>query len=155
MTIEDLRTSLRRGEELEDLVVVSKNTTTGLLIVANKRKGAIAGPSTLSGVSKPARGLDAMKVGQIVSGQIISHTPQGWMVQLSASLRGRIHPCDVADDLSQAAKGKMAFKMDQDIKAYVLHIDRRSRMIDLSTRASRLAAEKTTNVVDPEIGSLQ
>ena len=155
MTIENLRSSLRPGEQLEDLVVVSKNATTGLLIVANKRKGAAAGPSTLSGISKPSRGIDAIKTGQIVSGQIISHTPQGWMVQLGTNLRGQIHPCDVADDLSETAKGKRALTLDQDIKAYVLHNDRRTRMIDLSTRPSRLALENAGPIVDPEIEGLQ
>ena len=36
LTIEQIRASLKPGDHIDDLVVVSKNSTSGLLIVANK-----------------------------------------------------------------------------------------------------------------------
>ena len=156
LTIDQLRSSLKPGDRIDDLVVVSKNSANGLLIVANKKSATKPVPvPSASGVSKPAREIDAFRPGQSVTGQIISHTPQGAMIQLASHLRGRIHPCDAVDDLSLIAGDKLEteLKLDQDVTAYVLSVNRGHRSIELSTRPSRLSTD-APKVIDREINSL-
>lgn len=143
MGVDELRKTLKVGEKLEDLAVVSKNATSGLIIVANKRAKK---PAT--GISTPARNFDAIAVGDVLPGRVVSKTPQGAMVRLGKKIRGRVAPTDASDDLS--APG---LKVDDDVLCYVLKVDAESRAIDLSTRKSRVQPDSAPKVVDPEIDS--
>ncbi|ORX37905.1 putative rRNA processing-related protein [Kockovaella imperatae] len=158
VTIEQIRTSLKAGDLLDDLVVVSKNATSGLVIVAYRKPSMAASKAgtSSSGVSKPAREIDAFSPGQIVSGQIISYTHQGAMVQLTSHLRGRIHPCDAVDDFSMVSGEKVhqVLELDKDVSAYVLKVNKSNRTIELSTRPSRLGTGNSAKIVDKEVESL-
>ncbi len=149
MGVDDLRASLKTGDKLEDLVVISKNATSGLVIVANKRI-----IKTVSGISTSAKSFDTVQRGQIVPGRVISHIPQGTMVQLPNSLRGRVHPCDASDDLSVIAAGKGPLNVDDSIMCYVLKSNPSTRIIDLSTRQSRTQPDKASEVLDKEIDNI-
>ncbi|EJT49659.1 rRNA processing-related protein [Trichosporon asahii var. asahii CBS 2479] len=144
MGVDELRKSLKVGEKLEDLVVVSKNATSGLIIVANKR----AKKGIPTGISTPARNFDAIAVGDVLPGRVISKTPQGAMVRLGKKIRGRVAPTDASDDLS--APG---LKVDDDVLCCVLKVDAESRAIDLSTRKSRVQPYSAPAIVDAEINS--
>ena len=146
MSVEDLRSTLTTGEMLDDLIVVSKNSTSGLLIVANKRSS-----KTPSGVSRSAESIDNMEVGVITPGHVLSHTPGGAMIQLGSGTRGRVHPCDAADDFSAIASGAGPLNVDDDVMCYVLKTNTSTRIIDLSTRPSRIQPDKASEVVDKEI----
>lgn len=140
MGVDELRKSLKVGEKLEDLVVVSKNASSGLLIVANKRKNA--------GISAPSRAIGELAVGDVVPGRVISRSAQGAMLRLGGKARGRVHPTDMADDFALAA-GEGCLAVDENTLCYILKID--GKNIDLSTRPSRVQPEKKGKVVDAEI----
>ena len=155
--VEELRSSLKVGERLDDLVVVSKNAQSGLVIVANKR---VEGAGTLarstsenkSGISGVAKSFDAFKAGSIVEGTVASHTPQGTMIQLTSSIKGRVHPTDAADDLGIIASGDGPLNIGEKVKCYVIKSHPSTRIIDLSTRPSRLGQK--SEIVDAEIQAL-
>ena len=156
--IEELRGSLKVGERLDDLIVVSKNAQSGLVIVANKR--AVGSSSRLptiateakSGISAMAKSFDSIKPGSIIEGTVASHTPQGTMVQLTAALKGRVHPTDAADDFSIIANGQGPLNVGEKVKCYVLKSNPATRIIDLSTRPSRLG--EASDIVDPEVENI-
>lgn len=153
--IDELRASLKIGERLDELIVVSKNAQTGLVIVANKRSGPSKKPElpAKTGISGGAKTWDSIKVGDKVTGTVVNHTPQGTMVQLSAQIRGRVHPTDAADDFSVIAGGEGPLNIGEKVECYVLRSNPATRIIDLSTRTSRVKGEG--EVIDPEIESLQ
>lgn len=144
--VDDIRATLKKREALEDLVVVSKNPTSGLFLVANKRA-----TKTPSGISKSASFIDAIEVGHTVPGRVVSHTPRGAVIQLAHGLRGRVHPCDASDDLSIIASGDGSLNIDEHVTCYVLKSNPATRIIDLSTRPSRTQPETSGEIVDQEI----
>ncbi|KAL1413196.1 rRNA biogenesis protein rrp5 [Vanrija albida] len=150
MGVDDLRASLKVGDRIDDLVVVSKNPTSGLLIVANKRVKAAV--KAASGVSASARAIDELAVGDVIPGRVIGRTAQGAMVKLGNNIRGRVAPTDSADDLALAA-GDGALNVDDTVMCYILKIDAPTRNIDLSTRKSRVQPEAKGKIVDAEITS--
>lgn len=141
MGIAELRASIKTGEKLDDLMVVSKNAISGLIILANKRK-------TPTGISGPTRNIGEIAAGDVVPGRIIAVTPQGAMVKLGGKERGRVHPADSSDDLALAA-GDGCLRVDENVLCYVLKID--GKNIDLSTRRSRVQPEAGSAVVDTEV----
>jgi len=145
-SIDDLRASLKAGEKLEDLVAISKNSTSGLFIVANKRA-----TKTLSGILNSAKSIEDIEVGQILPGRVLSHSPQGAIIQLSHGLKGRVHPCDASDDLSSIASGDGPLKIDDNVMCYVLKSNPSTRIIDLSIRQSRTEPDMVPEIVDKEI----
>ena len=149
LNVDELRASLKVGEKLEDLVVISKNFTSGLLIVANKR-----GNHLPSGISRTASSIGSIEPGQIIPGRVISHTPQGTMVQLSDAMKGRVHPCDASDDLSIIAAGQGPLNIDDNVTCYVLKANPSTRIIDLSTRKSRTQPGDGHEVVDKEVRAI-
>ncbi|WWD20117.1 hypothetical protein CI109_104592 [Kwoniella shandongensis] len=162
MGIDELRSTLKVGEKIDDLVVVSKNPASGLVIVNLKRTPT--GVTTkktktkdekkdeaASGISRNVKAIDAIQPGQFITGTVIENTAQGTMIQLPGSIRGRVHPCDATDDLSVISAGKAPLKVDQEVKCYVLNVNKQKRAIDLSTRPSRVDSDNANAVVDKEI----
>lgn len=147
MGVDELRSALKTGEKLDDLVVVSKNPTSGLLIVANKRE-KVTKPAT--GISNAARSFDDLTVGDVLPGRVISVTPNGAMLRIGKTIRGRVAPTDQSDDLSRAA-GEGSLKVDDNVLCCILDVDAANRTVDLSTRKSRTAPEEKIKPVDPEI----
>jgi rRNA biogenesis protein RRP5 len=153
--VAELRSSLKVGERLDELVVVSKNATSGLLIVANKPStSATSAAKPTSGISRSAVSMDALEVGQVVPGRVISHTPQGTMIQLGSALRGRVHPTDTADDLSLVAGPDGPLKVDDNTMCYILSVNPATKIIDLSTRKSRTDADSAIPIIDKEVANV-
>ncbi|WVQ96181.1 hypothetical protein IAU59_003284 [Kwoniella sp. CBS 9459] len=165
MGIDELRSSLKAGDKIEDLVVVSKNPISGLIIVNIKR--TITAPTktkptkkekeekAASGISQNVKAIDEIQVGQILNGTVREHTAQGTNVQLPGRLRGRIHPFDAVDDLSLLVDGHAPLAVDQEVKCYVLNVNKEKRAVDLSTRLSRVDAAAAKTVIDKEIESVK
>ncbi|OWT39295.1 rRNA biogenesis protein RRP5 [Cryptococcus neoformans Bt1] len=155
--IEELRGSLKEGEKIDDLVVVSKNPVSGLIIVnikktvAAKKEKAKKEDKAPSGISAHVKAIDAIEVGQIITGTVQEQNSQGYMVQLPNNLRGRVHSCDSSDDLALAA-GRGPLTVGEEVKCYVLAVNRSKRAIDLSTRLSRVEGKE--NVVDREVNTV-
>ncbi|KAK8849492.1 hypothetical protein IAR55_004826 [Kwoniella newhampshirensis] len=165
MGIDELRSTLKAGEKIDDLVVVSKNPASGLVIVNIKRTptGVTTKKSkakdekkedAASGISRNVKAIDSIQPGQILTGTVIENTAQGSMIQLPGAVRGRVHPCDATDDFSVISVGKAPLKVDQEVKCYVLNVNKQKRAIDLSTRPSRIDSESSESVVDKEIESV-
>ncbi|ODO00747.1 rRNA biogenesis protein RRP5 [Cryptococcus wingfieldii CBS 7118] len=156
MGIEELRESLKAGDKIEDLVIVSKNPVSGLIIVNIKKTPSAKKTKTkeekaASGISANVKAIDSIELGQILEGTVSDHTPNGWMVKISHSIRGRVHPCDAADDLSLVTAQK-PLSVGKHVKCYVLKVDASKRAIDLSTRPSRVEGKE--DVVDKEISTV-
>jgi rRNA biogenesis protein RRP5 len=151
MGVDELRRTLKTGEKVDDLVVVSKNEKSGLLIVANKREKQEKIPS---GVSAAARSFDDLQVGDVVPGRVVGKTNAGAMLRIGKHIRGRVHPCDEADDLSNAA-GNGALRIDDNVLCAILGVDANARTVDLSTRKSRTNPDAKAKVVDAEITSFK
>lgn len=146
--INEIRASIKIGESLDDLVVVSKNPTTGLFIVGTKKTGIVS-----SGISKQAVSFDSVAVGQTVKGKVVAHLGQIALVALSPNVKGKLHPCDVSDDFSTVtfAPDGGVHNVDDKVEAFIVKSNPHTRSIELSTRASRLGEGK---VVDAEIAQV-
>ena len=150
LAIDELRASLKSGDVFNDLVIVSKSSTSGgPLIVANKRNQTQSIPS--SGVSQPSRKIDLIKPGAVVSGRVSTISPLATIVQLTTHLRGRLHPLDMVDDLSLLPT--LDRDVDDQLQCYVLAKSHRS--VDLSTRPSQLNQDNAPEPVDPEINDVK
>ncbi|RXK36068.1 hypothetical protein M231_06662 [Tremella mesenterica] len=155
MTDDELRSNLKVGEKVDGLRVVSKNPTTGLLIVAYTTRGG--GVVSVSNTTAALEESD-IQPGQIISGRVASYTPVGTIIQLGHSVRGVVHPCDASDDFAEIAEGDGPLRVGEEIKAYVLAINPISKAVQLSTRVSRVQPDQATESIDPEVervGELQ
>jgi rRNA biogenesis protein RRP5 len=150
--IDELRKELKIGEKLEGLVVVSKNPTSGLLVLSTKRSNTSQSQSL--GISKPMVSFESLTPGEIVSGTVIEHAGTGTQIELPNGLKGRVHPCDATDDLGLIASGEGPLNVGQEVKCLVLKVNPHTRIIDLSTRQSRVDPENAGEVVDREITSI-
>lgn len=136
------RAGLNIGEELSDLVVVTRNVEEGFLIVANKPKKA---------TEKGLKSLSTTQVGQIVTGKVTQHTRNGAFVKLGSHLGGILHPTSVADDYSNCN----AFpSIDTQIRAIVTAIESSKRQLILSSRPSRMSPDDAGPIVDQEINTI-
>jgi len=149
--IEELRKDLKIGEKLDGLVVVSKNPTSGLLVLSTKRSNQ----SSSYGISKNIVSFESITPGEIVTGKVVKHAPNGTQIELPNGLTGKVHPCDATDDLGLIASGEGPLNIDDAVKCLVLKVNPHTRIIDLSTRQSRLDPENAGEVVDREISSIQ
>jgi len=141
-TVAQLRVNLKTGEKLGDLVVVSRNTEQGFVIVANKPK------------AKPALGtvsIDAVQVGQVVGGRVVRHDRRGALVKFNGRVTGSLHPTDTSDDYEA---GSPFPNVDSVLKAAVIAVDREKKHLTLSTRKSQMEPSESHEVTDPEITSV-
>ncbi|KAJ4485931.1 hypothetical protein J3R30DRAFT_3655234 [Lentinula aciculospora] len=136
-----LKVILKVGDQLEDLVVVSRNTEKNFVIVANKPKPK---PSHVKSIIS----FDSAEIGQSVGGRVVRHTPYGVFVKLSSHTGGVLHPTDVSDDFGSANPFPA---MDSILKAVVVSIDRDKKQLLLSTRRSRMYPDQANRIVDREI----
>lgn len=149
VSVDELAPSLKVGEKLSGLIVLAKDDARSILIVANNIKTEKRQPS---GISQQALTFDSIHIGEILPGRVVSHSNHGALIQISKTIRGRVHLTDSSDDYAQNA----AFpEKDKILRAFVVKVDPSSRIIDLSLRPSRLNPEKETKIVDPEISSLE
>ncbi|WWC65653.1 uncharacterized protein I303_108274 [Kwoniella dejecticola CBS 10117] len=169
MGIDELRSTLKVDDKIEDLVVVSKNPVSGLIIVNIKKSPNSTATSTktktkskkekkeegasASGVSQNIKAIDEINIGDIFTGHVIEHTERGTNIQLPKKIRGRIHPLDAVDDLSTLVDGHAPFSVDQEIKVYVLAVNKAKRTVDLSSRPSKVSGGGS--VVDREVSDVK
>lgn len=160
--IDEVRKALKVGEKIDDLVVISKDVEKGLMIVANKRSAkskptatSTASPKRGMSVSASLKSMEDINPGQILPGRVMEFTPQGTVVQLTPHLRGRVHPCDSTDDFEEIASGTGVLQDDAEVVCYVLKSNLATRIIDLSTRKSRVEPDTAGEVVDREIAKLE
>ena len=145
LPVAQLRGSLQVGEKLEGLVVVSRNTEKGIVIVANKPKMKPALDN------KQVLAIDSVQVGQVVGGRVLRHHRKGTLIKLSSQITGTLHPTDASDDYET---GSVFPGVDSIIKAAVLAVDKEKKHLTLSTRLSKLEPTSQTQIVDREISSL-
>lgn len=141
-TVAQLRASLKSGEKLDDLLVVSRNAEQGFVIVATRPTVK----STLGTIS-----IDTIRVGQIVGGRVIRHDRRGARVKFNAHIAGSLHPTDISDDYEA---GSPFPNVDSVLKAVVIAVDHEKRHLTLSTRKSRMEPSESHAVVDKEIVSV-
>ncbi|KAL0951450.1 hypothetical protein HGRIS_008139 [Hohenbuehelia grisea] len=143
-TVTALRSVLKAGDKLEELVVVTRSPEKGLVIVANKPKAK----PTLN--QKNQVSLDSVAIGQVVMGRVTGHSRNGALFKLGPHLGGILHPTDAVDDFEQ---GFSHPAVETILKAAVVDIDRTKKQLTLSTRQSRINPDEAKTVVDPEITS--
>jgi len=142
-TVAQLRTNLKTGEKLDDLLVVSRNAEQGFVIVANKP------------IAKPALGtisIDTVQLGQIVGGRVVKHDRRGALVKFNRRITGSLHPTDTSDNYEV---GSSFPNVDSVLKAAVVAVDREKKHLTLSTRKSQMEPSESHVVVDPEITSVE
>ncbi|CAL1695136.1 unnamed protein product [Somion occarium] len=145
VTVSQLRTSLRVGQKLSDLVVTTRNPEKGFVLVATKPKEA-------HGIMQKGLTFESVQVGQLIGGRVLRHVRQGALVKITNNITGLLHPTDTCDDY----EGGKPFPEDGTIiQAVVIAIDKDRKQFTLSTRPSRLHPDKETSVVDKEITSLE
>ncbi|KAI0046598.1 nucleic acid-binding protein [Auriscalpium vulgare] len=143
--VAQLRGSLKVGEALGELVVVTRSPEKGFVIVANR-------PKTKPALEhKQALTLDTITVGQIVGGRVLRQHRKGTLVKLSSQISGTLHPADASDDYET---GTPFPNIDTIVRAAVLAIDIEKKHLTLSTRPSRLRLDEKSPVVDREIAQI-
>lgn len=144
LTVAQLRTSLKVGEKLDELVVVTRNPEKALVLVANK-------PKTKALTKGSSVTIESVSVGQLVGGRVTRHTRHAALVKISAHVGGILHFTDISDDFGS---GVDLPPVDSIIKAAVIAIDAGKRQLTLSTRQSRINPDQAQNVIDPEISNI-
>jgi rRNA biogenesis protein RRP5 len=145
-----LRTTLKVGEKLDELVVVVKDADSGLIIVANKQNAA---KKTEAGAASQSLTMANMKPGQVLPARVTKKNAQGYFLSITRNLIGRLAPTDMADDF-----GKLPEINQGDIvKCCVVAVNPADRQMDLSIRPSRVDAAASSGksvIVDREIENL-
>jgi rRNA biogenesis protein RRP5 len=146
VSVAQLRASLKAGELLNNLIVVSRNQDKGIVIVANRP--AAKAPITQG----KALTIDTVEVGSVVGGRVLRHTRKGALVKLNARITGLLHPTDCSDDFED----EKAFPgVDTILKAVVVEVDKSRNQLILSTRRSRTNPTLDDMIADPEINGIQ
>jgi len=137
-----LRGALKVNEQLEDLVVVSRNPEKGIVIVASrpKSKPAVKHKQPLT--------IESAEPGKMIGGRVLRHHHKGTLVKLSSRISGTLHPTDASDDYET---GTIFPSIDTIIRASIITVDEEKKHLTLSTRLSRLHPENHPKVVDREI----
>lgn len=145
VTLAQLKSSLKVGEKLTDLVVTSRNPEKGFVLVATKPK------EKASVLQKHNLSIDTVHAGQVVGGRVIRHIRQGALVKLASHISGVLHPTDTCDDYEVGAPFPSA---DSIIKATVVAVDKDKRQLTLSTRPSVMHPDQNKPVTDKVINDL-
>ena len=141
----EVRSSLKVGDTLEELVVVTRNPDKGIVIVASSP--SIRGSDSL----QPPLHMKDVSIGMTVKGRVSKHTRFGSLVKFSGHLVGMLHPTDVDDDYDKSSPFP---PISSEVDAVVISIDRSKKSLGLSTRSSRMQPDSGSVVKDPEISEL-
>lgn len=160
VSVADLKSSLAKGQTLEDLVVVSKNVEKGFVIVGLIPSKAANASSSASTASTSSITFDSLAVGSLYPGRVTSRLQSGVvLVQLAgsknAALRGRVALTELCDDFETDLSA--VFPAGANVQAVVLAKDDNQRRLDLSLRASRVRVAQgleAGDVKDPVVASL-
>ncbi|KIM88562.1 hypothetical protein PILCRDRAFT_813517 [Piloderma croceum F 1598] len=141
LSLPQLRISLKAGDKVEQVFVVSRNPEKGFVIVAGKPKKSVVVP-------KGPLSIETIEIGQIVGGRVTRHGRNGAHVKITTRISGSLHPTDACDNYDAG----MPFPaIDSILKAVVVDVDRQRGHLTLSTRPSKLYPEQEKSVVDREI----
>ncbi|KAI0308284.1 U3 snoRNP-associated protein Rrp5 [Multifurca ochricompacta] len=146
LPVSRLQATLKIGEELNELVVVTRNPEKGIVIVANRPKAKPAMEH------KQALTMDTVALGQIVGGRVLRHFHSGTVIKISGKITGTLHPTDASDDYET---GTPFPTLDSIIKAVVISIDKDKKQLVLSSRASRSQPEDHPPIIDQEINKIE
>jgi rRNA biogenesis protein RRP5 len=146
LSLPQLQMSLTVGEELEELVVVTRNPEKGIVIVAHRPKTK----PTLE--HKQALKMDTVEVGQLVGGRVLRHFHSGTVLKFSGKITGTMHPTDASDDYENCVPFPA---LDSIVKAAVISFDKDKKQLVVSARASRTHPEDHPPIVDREINGLE
>ncbi|KAI9444728.1 nucleic acid-binding protein [Lactarius indigo] len=145
LSISQLRSSLKAGEVLDELVVVTRNTEKGFVIVASR-------PKTKSAIEhKQVVTMETVDIGQVIGGRVLRHFHSGTVVKFSGKITGTLHPTDASDDYEA---GTPFPALDSIIKAAVISIDKDKKQFIVSGRASKTQPDDHPPVVDREIDNV-
>ncbi|KAG6832513.1 hypothetical protein H0H92_000142 [Tricholoma furcatifolium] len=145
ISVAQLCASIKTGDALEDLVVVTRNPEKGFVIVASKPKAKEALPS------KGTLSMETVVLGQLVGGRVTRHTRNGTLIKLNAHIGGILHPTDASDNYET---GVSFPPIDTLIKAAVIGIDQNRKQLTLSTRPSKMHPDQAQAVVDRDISEI-
>ena len=145
MSAAQLRTSLKVGDKLQDLVVVTRNPEKGIVLVATKPR------DKEPVMQKSALTLDTIQVGQLVGGRVLRHGRHGALIKLTNTISGTLHPTDAIDNYDS---GSPFPPVDSVLKAVVVAIDKEKRQLALSTRPSRMHPTASNPVQDKEVNNM-
>ena len=146
VSLVQLRTVIRVGDMLNELVVVTRNIEKGCVIVANKPKAKEILPP------KTSLSIDSLAQGQVVGGRVVRHTRQGALVKINAHITGILHPTDTSDDYEA---GTPFPAIDSILKAAIIEIDSTKKQLILSTRHSKMYPDQAKPIIDREIRDLR
>ncbi|KAJ8702367.1 rRNA biogenesis protein rrp5 [Pleurotus ostreatus] len=141
VSVAEVQTAAKRGEKLEELVVVTRSPEKGLVIVANKPKSKVT-------LGKSKVSLDTVTIGQIVTGRVTRHTRNGALFKFGSHLGGILHPTDTCDDYDASVPIP---DVNSVVKAAVVEIATDKKQVALSTRASRLDPDGHPLIKDREV----
>ncbi|EGO30779.1 hypothetical protein SERLADRAFT_444441 [Serpula lacrymans var. lacrymans S7.9] len=136
-----LEMSLKVGDRVDRLVVVSRNLEKDFVLVVGNLRGRAV-------IKKGAVSMDTIEIGQVVGGRVTRHCHSGAHVKISTRISGSLHPTDVSDNYDA---GISFLPVDSILKAVVIGIDKSNNHATLSTRPSRFLPVKTGLVTDREI----
>lgn len=144
--VTEIRSSLKSGQKLENLVVVSRNLDKGIVIVANK-------PSKGSQSAKvKALDLRSLTVGSTVTGRVVKHGRHGTFLKYPGWVTGILHPTDICDNYEDYKEASP--DVDTTVTAVVVDMDKAKKHLTLSTRKSRMGSSSKEKIVDREICGL-
>jgi rRNA biogenesis protein RRP5 len=146
LAVPQLRVTLKVGEKLDELVVVTRNVEKSIVIVANKPKSK---PTVLPKGSTIT--MESITIGQLIGGRVTRHTRHGALIKITSHIGGILHLTDLSDNFEVASSLPA---VDTVIKAAVIAIDESKRQVTLSTRASRMYPDQVHEVADREIAEL-
>ncbi|GJN89500.1 hypothetical protein Rhopal_002487-T1 [Rhodotorula paludigena] len=157
-SVDELRATLATGQQLDNLVVVSKNADKGFVIVGLVPVKSAAGKGSAA-ASTPAFTFDTLELGALYPGRITQRLPSGVvLVQLlaspsskSSSLRGRVALTELADSYAAADELAHTFPVGASVQAVVLHKDAEMHRLDLSLRASRIRKAQGQEAPEGEV----
>jgi len=142
LPLPQLRVSLKPGDKIVQLSVVSRNPEKGFVVVAGKPKAKTAA------VPKGPLLIETIQIGQIVGGRVTRHSRNGAHVKITARIGGSLHPTDGCDNYDT---GIPFPAINSILKAVVIGVDQPRRLLSLSTRPLKLYPEQERDVVDREI----
>ena len=146
ISLPQLKASLTVGEELEELVVVTRNPEKGIVIVAHRPKTK----PTLE--HKQVLKMETIEVGQLVGGRVLRHFHNGTALKFSGKITGTLHPTDASDDYETGVPFPVLASI---VKAAVISFDKDKKQLVVSTRASRTQPEYHPPIVDREINAFE
>ncbi|KAG6821368.1 hypothetical protein H0H93_014165 [Arthromyces matolae] len=143
LTVHQLCASLKTGDLLEDLVVVTRNAEKGFVIVASKPQAKVPFKGPLS--------LETVIIGQLVGGRVTRQSTNGTLVKFNSHIGGILHPTDTCDDFEA---GVPFPAIDSLVKAVIIDIDRSRKQLTLSTRHSKMYPDQVKTIVDRHVDDI-